>query len=148
MIISKQQEFSDAQSITATAPLSTNIVDLGTPGTALGGPTALTRDIGPGTPINIMIQVATAFAGAGTFSAEIQVCDTTSFTGARTIAKTGDFTATQLAAGVQIPITVVPNDANLRYLGITYNRSTSSLTGAVDAAIVAGIQTNTAPGRA
>lgn len=147
MILSKQQEFSDAQSITATTQLSTNIVDLGSPGTVLGAPTALSRDIGPGTPIPIVIQVATAFSGAGTFSAEIQASSTTSFTGATVLAKTGDLTATTLVSGYKMPITVVPNDANLRYLGVYYNRSTSSLTGTVDASIVAAVQTNKAAGR-
>lgn len=147
MILSKQQEFSDAQALTASFVIATNVIDLGAPGTVLGAPTALTRDIGPGVPIPLMIQVATAFAGVGTFSAEVLTCSTTTMTGATTIAKSGDLTATQLAAGVQIPIAIVPNDVTQRYLGIKYNLSTISLTGAVDAAIVAGLQTNTVPGR-
>lgn len=148
MNLSKQQEFSDAQSLTATTQFSTNTVDLGTPGTVLGAPTTLTRDIGPGTPIPIMIQVATAFSGVGSLTASVIAASTTSLSGATTLASTGAITATQLTAGTQLPLSVVPNDANQRYLALKYDLSTISLTGAVDAAIVAGLQTNTVPGRA
>lgn len=148
MIISKQQEFSDSQSLLATNQISTNVVDLGATGTVLGAPTALTRDIGPGNPIPIMIQVATAFAGAGTFNVEVLTASTTSMSGATTVAKSGDFTATSLISGFQIPIGVVPNDVNQRYMALRYNLSAVTLTGSVDAAIVAALQTNTAPGRA
>lgn len=147
MILSKQQEFSDSQSLTSSTVISTNVIDLGAPGTVLGAPAALSRDIGPGVPIPIIIQVATAFAGVGTFSAEIMACATSSMSGATTLAKSGDYTATSLISGFQIPLSVVPDDVNLRYMGIKYNLSTISLTGSVDAAIVAARQTNTAAGR-
>jgi len=146
MITSKQQEFSDAQAILSTVQISTNVIDLGAPGTVLGAPTALTRDIGPGNPIPIVIQVATAFAGAGSLTVDIQVANTISLVGATTLASFSA-TATQLPLGKQVPVAVVPNDADQRYLGISYSRSTSTLTGSLDAAIVAGVQTNTAAGR-
>jgi len=148
MIISKQQEFSDAQSLTASFVLSTNVVDLGATGTPLGAPTALTRDIGPGEAIPVMVQVSTAFAGVGSFSVEVQTGDTASLSGATTVVKTEPVTATTLVAGYQIPIAVLPNKLTGRYLGLKYVLTTTSLTGAVDAAIVHGLQTNKAAGRA
>ena len=40
MILSKEQEFSDAQTVTATAA-STNLIDLGATGTVVGGAAAI-----------------------------------------------------------------------------------------------------------
>jgi hypothetical protein len=150
MITSKQQEFSNAQAITTASAVSTNVIDLGVPGTVVGGPAALTRDIGPGEPIAINIEVTTAFTGEGTLTIQVQVCDTTSMSGATTVAATAALSTAQLGtAGYQASIAVLPNKLNKRYLGLNYSLTTSSFTaGAITAGIVAGVQTNKAAGRA
>ena len=62
MILDLESLFSDDQALTVTAA-STNIIDLGATGTPPLSSTALTRDIGPGMPIDILIQVTVAAGG-------------------------------------------------------------------------------------
>jgi hypothetical protein len=126
------------------------VIDLGASATVLGGPTALSRDIGPGTPIAINIEVTTAFTGEGSLTIQVQTCDTASMSGATTVAATAALTTAQLGtAGYQASIGVLPNKVNKRYLAFNYSLTTSSFTaGAISAGIVAGLQTNKAAGRA
>lgn len=146
MILDKTQQFASAQACTTTN--GTNVIDLGAPGTVLGTTVALSRDVGPGEPIPFMAQVTTAFSGVGTFTLRIITAPTTSLTGGTVVAATQAFTATPLVAGYQIPLSILPNQLTGRYLGIDYVISTTTLTGSVTAAIVAGLQTNKAAGRA
>lgn len=145
MILDTTAIFSSAQTITNGN--ATNVIDLGAPGTVLGASTALSRDVGPGEPLPFMAQVITAFAGAGTLTINIVTCDTISLSGAVTLASTAALTATTLVAGYQAALSIIPNQAVSRYLGVTYTVSTTSLTGVLSAAIVAGLQTNKAAGR-
>ena len=144
MILSAELELSNNQALTNADAISTNVIDLGAPGTVLGAPAALTRDIGPGTPIPIMILIETAFTGSGTLTIEVQTNSTASMTGATTVARTADLGTVNLAAGTLIPITVLPNDIDGRYLALNYNLTASFSAGGVSAAIVMGVQTNEA----
>ena len=56
MILSAQQIFSDDQAVTATA-ISTNVIDLGAPGTPYDAAAALNQDIGKGCPIPVLVQL-------------------------------------------------------------------------------------------
>lgn len=148
MILSKNQELSVAQVLTLTGnTASTNIIDLGAPGTVLGGPAALVRDIGPGEPIPFLCQVTTAVTGAGNVVVQVLKAATLSLVGSTVVAQTGVLTTAQLGtAGAQIPISIVPNDVDQRYLSINF--VTSAITaGAMSAGIVHGLQTNTVAGR-
>ena len=62
MILDLQSMFSDDQAITSSAA-STNLIDLGATGTPPLSSTALVRDIGKGTPIEILIIVTVAHGG-------------------------------------------------------------------------------------
>lgn len=147
MIISAEQQFSDAQSITITA-VSTNKIDLGTTGTVLGAPAALTRDIGKGTPIPIMCQVVDAFTGTGTIQFQVVTDSAADLSTATVVAETKAFTYTTLASGYQISLLVLPQKLTGRYLGLQYTISGTATAGSVSAGIVMGVQTNTVPGRA
>src|SRR5262245_9571222 len=135
MITSKNQEFSVAQALTLNgSTVSTNTIDLGATGIVLGGPAALVRDIGPGEPVDIMCQVTTAFTGAGNVQVQVRKCDTLSLVGATVVAQTGFLTTAQLGtAGYNIPIAVLPNDVDQRYLSLNYV-SSAITAGALSAA--------------
>ena len=60
MILSAQQLFSDYQAITANAD-STNVIDLGVPGTPFRAQAPLVQDIGKGAKIPILVQVTADF---------------------------------------------------------------------------------------
>lgn len=146
MILDKTNELSNSQAVSTTAA-STNVIDLGAPGTVLGGPAALVRDIGPGMPIPLMVQVTGTVTGPGNMVVEVRTCTTASMTGAVTLARTTAMTTAQLTAGYQIPIPVVPLDMSSRYMDVRYVvDSTLSISG-ISAGIVAGLQTNLVPGR-
>jgi hypothetical protein len=143
MIIDSQALFSDDQAVTATA-VSSNIIDLGATGTVPGGSTALSRDIGKGTPVEILIQwtVAAVSGGASTVTVDLETDDNSSFSSATTLATTGAIAKATLVAGYQMKIHYMPRGAE-RYIRLNYTVATANLTaGAVTAGIVAGVQTN------
>ena len=143
MIIDTQALFSDDQAVTATA-VSSNIIDLGATGTVVGGSSALGRDIGKGTPIELLIQwtAAATAAGAATGTVDLETDDNSSFSSATTLATTGAIGKATLVAGHQMKIHYMPRGAE-RYIRLNYTVATGPLTaGAVTAGIVAGVQTN------
>ena len=141
MIFSKQQLFSDDQAVTATA-ISTNVIDLGAPGTPYGAAAALNQDIGKGTPIPILVQVTTAFATLTSLTITVEVSAAAGLTSPVVLA-TQTITAANLIAGKQMSVQVVPTDASLRYMGIRYTVNGSNATaGNITAGITMGNQTN------
>lgn len=145
MLLSKQQTFSDAQALTATAN-STNVIDLGAPGTPLGAPTALVRDIGKGKPIEIIVQLDVAAGGTTpTLDVALQIDTVENFASPTTIASSEQKAGG--AAGDRIQLTGwIPEGANQRYIRLRYTLGGSSPTYTVTAAIVAADQTNVVPG--
>lgn len=139
MIFSAQQLFSDDQAITASAD-STNVVDLGAPGTPYGGAAALSQDIGKGTKIPVLVQVTEAFNNLTSLEIKISTGATTAL-GTTVISQT--ILLAGLTVGKQIALEVLPNDITERYLGIEYVvTGTAPTTGKVTAGIVMGVQTN------
>lgn len=143
MILSAQQLFSDDQAITASAD-STNVIDLGAPGTPYGAAAAINQDIGKGNPVTILVQVTTAMAAAGAATLTFNISTGATTALGTTIATVGPIAKADLVAGYQIPIQVLPNKINERYLGIEYVVATGPMTaGNVTAGITMGNQTNT-----
>ena len=139
MILDMQTLFSDDQAVTVTAA-STNIIDLGATGTPPLSATALTRDIGPGTPIDILIQLTVAHGGTTpTLDVTLEMDTTDAFGSATTIA-----TATQIAGGLvgaRTSITYIPDGATERYLRLYYTAGGTTPTCTITAGIVLGRQT-------
>tara|TARA_R110000824_G_scaffold40166_2_gene120647 strand:- start:3591 stop:4058 length:468 start_codon:yes stop_codon:yes gene_type:complete len=152
MILSAQQEFSDSQAVTVLtgSTISTNVIDLGSPGTVLGGPTALTRDIGPGAPIPFRAWVETVFDSdePGTLSVQIAISTTSTLASATVLVETDALIMSSLAAGYQVALSVLPDRITERYLGVIYEVTNTVTGGTMSSAIVAGVQKNTVPGRA
>jgi len=139
MIFSAQQLFSDAQAITATA-VSTNVIDLGAPGTPYGAAAALIQDIGKGAKVPFLAQVIADFDNLTSLKIAVE-------TGATTALGTEIYSVTvllaDLVAGYQIPIDVLPKQLVERYLGMRYTvTGVAPTVGQVTAGIVAGVQTN------
>lgn len=127
MLIDKENMFSDAQAITASAA-STNYVDLG-----------VARNIGAGEPLKLVIVVTTAFTDAvsdSTVTPSLQTDDNTGFSSAATV-QTFATLAALSAAGTRLVYNLDPyNDAGNfeRYLQMYYTVANGNLTtGAISA---------------
>ena len=124
--------------------MSSNIIDLGATGTVIGGSSALDRDIGKGTPLEILIQwtVAAVSGGASTVTVDLETDDNSAFSSATVLATTGAIAKATLVAGYQMKIHYMPRGAE-RYIRLNYTVATADLTaGKVTAGFVAGVQTN------
>ncbi len=144
MLMSKQQNFSEAQALTATA-VSTNTIDLGATYTVLGSPVALTRDIGPGQQIAVLVQLIVDSGGTSpTIDVTLEVDDNDAFSSAKVVA-----TATQVAggsAGDTVGLEWIPSGTDERYLRINYTLGGTSPTYTVTSGITLGNQKNVVPG--
>lgn len=145
MLLSKQQTFSEGQVVTADAA-STNVIDLGAPGTVLGAPAALVRDVGKGREVDIIVQLDSAPTGTSpTLDVDIEVDTVENFASPTIIASSQQKAGG--AAGDRIQITgKLPEGANQRYIRLAYDVGGTSPSFVVTAAIVAADQTNKVPG--
>lgn len=143
MILSAQQLFSDDQALTATA-ISENVIDLGLPGTPFDAAAPLNQDVGKGNYIPVLIQVTEDFthATSSDMTVTLEVSAAAGLTSPVVLA-TEVIAFADLVAGKQTFMQVVPNGADLRYLGVRYASSSGSWTGGtVTAGISMGNQTN------
>ncbi len=139
MIFSAQQIFSDDQVITASAD-STNVIDLGLPGTPFGAVAPLNQDIGKGAMVPILIQITEAFNNLTSLEIKISTGATTAL-GTTVISKV--IPLADLTLGKQFPIMVLPNEITEQFLGIEYVvAGTPPTLGKVTAGITMGNQTN------
>jgi len=139
MIFSAQQLFSDDQAITVSAD-STNVIDLGVPGTPYGAVAALNQDIGKGAKVPLLVQVTTDFATLTSLTINLS-------TGAATTLGTTIASQTiavaDLLAGKQFNLDFLPNGIVERYLGVEYVVTGDDATaGTITAGITMGVQTN------
>lgn len=141
MIFDTTLLFSDAQAITADAA-STNIVDLGAPGTVYGAAAALTRDVGKGKEIPLAIQVVEAFNTLTSLDIIVQVDDNAAFSSPKELRRQ-NVPLAALTVGKVINIDAVPLGADERYIRLFYDvTGTNPTLGRLTAGIVAGLQTN------
>lgn len=139
MIFSKQQTFSDNQAITATA-LSTNVIDLGVPGTPHGATATLNGDVGKGTPVPILIQVTEDFDNLTSLNIAIEAGETETL---GTVILSQDIPLAELIAGKQTSVVVMPNGLDQRYVGVRYTvTGTAPTAGMITAKVTMGVQTN------
>lgn len=140
MIVDANNIFSDGQAITATAP-STNVLDLGAPGTPYGAPAAVEQDIGKSNHIPIALNVTQAFNNLTSLAVALQVSsDNSTFVEVAT----RTYLAAELAAVGQLNFPAqVPVGTNLRYVRLNYTvTGTAPTTGKIFAGIVAARQSN------
>ncbi|HYZ93033.1 MAG TPA: hypothetical protein VFA34_11695 [Actinomycetota bacterium] len=141
MILSKQGNFSEAQAITTTAA-STNIIDRGAPGTPLGAPTTVPRDLGK-SMIPILCQVVETFATLTSLQVTLQADDDSAFGSPTTVDITPAIAAATLVAGYKFPMLQLPPGITERYIRLNYTVAGSAATaGKITAGLVAAVQTN------
>lgn len=141
MIFDNTLLFSDAQAITADAA-STNIVDLGAPGTPYGG-NQLVRDVGKGTKIPLYIYVPASFNTLTSLTVSLQVDNDVAFGSPKTIASR-TYPLADLVAGAKLEFPdYIPDGADERYIRLFYDvTGTNPSTGQITAGVVAARQTN------
>lgn len=141
MILDATTLLSDDQAITATAR-STNVIDLGAPGTPYGAAAAINQDIGKGTKIPLLVQVTQTFATLTSLAITVETSANADLSSSTVLSST-TVAAAALVAGYQLPIDVVPNRVTGRYFGVRYTVSGSDATaGKITAGISMGNQTN------
>ena len=141
MIFSAEQLLSDDQAGTATA-VSTNVIDLGVAGTPYGAAAPLNRDVGKGAPIPVLIQVTSDFNTLTSLTVTVEVSAASGMTSPVVLA-TEVILLADLVAGKQTFLQVLPNGADLRYLGVRYTvGGTNPTLGTITAGITMGNQTN------
>lgn len=141
-ILSRAQQFSNAQAITATAA-STNVIDTGATGTVYMAAAALARDLGKGTSIPLSISVVQNFNNLTSLTIAYQVATDAAFTTPVTVIQSPAYTLAQLNSGINLQPTEVPVNANLRYHRLYYTvAGTAPTLGQITAALAMGVQTN------
>lgn len=136
MIFDSTNLFSDAQAITASAA-STNVIDLGATGTPKHAANAITRDIGKGSPIQLRVQVTTAFATLTSLTVGIQTDDNEAFSSATTVLSSPAVAVADLVAGYVFPLVVIPRGTLERYVRLYYTvAGTNATAGNVTAGFV------------
>lgn len=128
-IIDRQNQFSDAQAVTATA-ISTDVIDTGTPEQTL-------KDLGAGVPLYLVVTTDATFtaAGAATLDVSLESAENAEIsTGAVVHFRTGPKALAALAGGNKVVVVALPSDEYKRYLGVRYTVATGPMTaGAVSA---------------
>ena len=141
MIFDKENLFSDAQAITATAA-STNTIDLGATGKVLGAGANLVRDIGKGNPLPIRVQVTENFNTLTSLTFDLQVDDNSAFSSPKTV-QSASVVLANLVAGRVVAFDYVPVGADERYMRLNYTVvGTNPTLGKVTAGIVLAHQEN------
>ena len=147
MIFSANLRFSDDQDISTTVGTvnSTNVVDTGAAGTVYGAGSALSRNVGPGKGVPILVQITETVlsGGAATIEFQIETSDVEGFGSTNVvIARSSAYAKTDLVAGFQFGVAVLPNDCK-RFLRVNYVIAGATTTaGLASAGIVHGVQTN------
>lgn len=141
MILDATTLLSDDQAITATAR-STNVIDLGAPGTPYGAAAAINQDVGKGTEIPLLVQVTETFATLTSLAITVETSANADLSSSVVLSST-TVAAAALVAGYQLPIRVVPDKVNRRYFGVRYTVAGSDATaGKITAGISMGNQSN------
>ena len=147
MIFSANLLFSENQDVSQTAGtyVSTNVVNTGAGGTVYGAASALSRNVGPGNKIPILVQMTEGLdssGGAATITFQIETADVEAFSSTNVIiAQSRAFTEAEALAGFKWGIDVLPSDCK-QYLRVKYViAGETSTAGTVTSGVVAAVQT-------
>jgi len=142
MILDRTGLLSENQAITATAA-STNVIDLGNPGTPYGAPSALKRDIGRGEPVPFFVGVTEVFNNLTSLTIAVQVDTTAAFSAPDTIFSQ-TYVAADLAPGARhLGPDWFPVGTGKQFVRMLYTvAGTAPTTGRITAGSVMSRQTN------
>lgn len=143
MIFDSTSLFSSAQAITASAA-SSNVIDLGQPGTVFGAATPLARDIGKGAEVPIGLRVVESFNNLTSLTVMVETDDNAGFTSPTAVFTSIAYPLADLASGARHLLPdEIPVGVNERYVRLKYTvAGTAPTTGRITAGIVAAVQTN------
>lgn len=114
----KQNQFSDAQALTATAA-STNLIDL----------KASANNLGDGEPMAVVVNVDVAAGGTSpTLQIALQSDSADSFGSAATVAQSKSYAAADLTAGAVLVLPIPPGVDCERYVRVNYTLGGTSPT--------------------
>lgn len=119
MLIDTQLLMSDAQAVTSTGDTaSTNIIDLGA-----------SRDVGPGSELDVIVTVneGVASAGAATVTFKVQTDDNSGFSSPTDLMVTGAIGKASLPQGA-MPVRIKLPPGVERYLRVVYTVGAAALT--------------------
>ena len=133
--------FSEDQAVTATA-ISTNVMQLNETGIVYGETAQLTRELGPGVEIPLLIQVTTTFLTLTSLTITLETADTAGLSSnAVVLYSTGAVPVASLVAGYKVPVRVFPNGALKDFLGVRYTvTGTNASAGTITAALTMGVE--------
>lgn len=121
MYLDKENLYSEAQAITATA-VSTNVID------------HTIAKIGPGTPIRLVASVVEAF-DAGTVAISLQTATDAAFTTPVVLTTTAAMAAATMVAGYKFSLSPLP-EGMLQFSRLNYTVTGTPTTGQVTAGLV------------
>lgn len=133
--------FSEDQAVTVTA-ISTNVMELNETGIVYGETAQLTRELGPGVEIPLLIQVTTTFLTLTSLTITLETADNAALsTNPVVLYSTGAVPVASLVAGYKVPVRVFPNGALKDFLGVRYTVTGDNATaGKITAALTMGVE--------
>lgn len=138
MLLDTQSMFSDAQAITADAP-STNVIDLGSVLTPTHAAGPITRDLGKGRPIPILVQVVEDFATLTSLTVKLQKDTTSDFSSPTDVDAGPTVALADLVAGKRLTPFWLPEGLDERYVRLYYEvAGTDPTAGKVTAGLIFG----------
>jgi hypothetical protein len=143
MIMDATLQFSNAQPITATTA-STNVIDLGSTGSAYQAAAPLIRDIGGGEDTELLVTVSETFNNLTSLNVAIEVATDAAFTTPKQVFRSPEYLAADLVMGKKYLLPdEFPVGTNQRYVRMTYNvTGTAPTTGKITAGVVWVLQNN------
>lgn len=137
MIFDLQSMFSDQQAVTATAA-STNVIDLGVAQTPQHAKAAITRDVGRGRPIPVVVQVTEDFDALTSLTVALEVDDDEDF-GTAEVVQSVVVVLADLVAGKRIAPFYLPKGTDKQYARMNYTVTGDNATvGKITAGLVFG----------
>lgn len=142
MILDANLILAENQAVTATA-ISQNVILLPTAGTVPLEAAVISRNLGPGNPLPLLIQVTETFATLTSLTITLETSAAAALTSSTVLATSGAVAAATLVAGFQLPaMRFFPNATLLDYVGMRFTVGGSNATaGKVSAAIATWAQT-------
>ena len=142
MILDLNLLFCENQAVTADA-ISTNVIRLQEAGTPVGDAAPLTRNLGAGEHIPLLIQVTEDFNNLTTLEITLETSDNADLSSSTVMAASGAIPLASLVAGFRPSFTrVLPDGENQDYLGLRFNvTGTNPAAGKITAALATEVNT-------
>lgn len=136
MILDKNLILAENQAITATA-ISQNVIQFPANGTVYGEANAISRNLGPGKEVPILIQVTQSFATLTSLTITLETADNAALSSnAEILFSTPAIPAASLLAGYRTPIRVLPDYVLKDFMGLRFTVGGSNATaGTITAAL-------------